>query len=305
MDASIPDDELQRPLEQFRELIEGSIPPIHKAVENGEFQKVVELVERDRSLLHQECDHDQPIHIAAWQNRFKILKFLIEHGADVNAVGDSGFTPLHYAAKHGNLNCAKLLVESGSRTDPTDNRGFTPLYYTAWNHEPEGIAIGKLLLEKGAQLDIHSAIGLGKWQDVAKMLQSNPNLIQNDPNRDDIIHEIVVTIQLACPEFDEKCAAALSKSAQESEWFLRLCREHGAPIDTTLNPLQTSVSYTFYGSGIAEVLVNLGADVNWQNQTGKTALDSAKSVNNQEAIDFLRRVGGKTGEELTESRRKQ
>ena len=76
---------------------------------------------------------------------------------------------------------------------------------------------------------------------------------------------------------------------------------NGAPIDTALNPLQSSVSSSIYGSGLAELLVALGANVNWQNSSGRTALDTALSVNNQEAVAFLRSVGGKTKQEIAES----
>ena len=62
------------------------------------------------------------------QPNLKLVKLLIDHGADVNRHdGLEKETPLHYAAKYGNVELAKLLLKA--KADPTakEFHGKTPL----------------------------------------------------------------------------------------------------------------------------------------------------------------------------------
>jgi len=54
-------------------------------------------------------------------------KFLIAHGADVNAVGQFGWTALHSASYQGLNDVIELLVSKGAKMDAKDELGQTPL----------------------------------------------------------------------------------------------------------------------------------------------------------------------------------
>jgi ankyrin repeat protein len=54
-------------------------------------------------------------------------RYLWEHGADVNAVGEFGWTPLHAAAYQGLTDVIELLVSKGAKTETKDKLGQTPL----------------------------------------------------------------------------------------------------------------------------------------------------------------------------------
>jgi ankyrin repeat protein len=54
-------------------------------------------------------------------------QFLLDHGADVNAVGEFGWTPLHAAAYQGLTDVIELLVSKGAKTETKDKLGQTPL----------------------------------------------------------------------------------------------------------------------------------------------------------------------------------
>jgi cytohesin len=54
-------------------------------------------------------------------------RYLLEHGADVNAVGEFGWTPLHAAAYQGLTDVIELLVSRGAKTEIKDKLGQTPL----------------------------------------------------------------------------------------------------------------------------------------------------------------------------------
>jgi ankyrin repeat protein len=54
-------------------------------------------------------------------------RYLVEHGADVNAVGEFGWTPLHAAAYQGLTDVIEFLVSKGAKLDVKDKLGQTPL----------------------------------------------------------------------------------------------------------------------------------------------------------------------------------
>jgi ankyrin repeat protein len=55
------------------------------------------------------------------------MKLLIQHGADVNAFNDLGETALHGAAQRGADRVVQFLAEQGARLDAKDRRGRTPM----------------------------------------------------------------------------------------------------------------------------------------------------------------------------------
>ncbi|OUM57241.1 hypothetical protein PIROE2DRAFT_33019, partial [Piromyces sp. E2] len=56
-----------------------------------------------------------------------IVKYIIDHGADINKENNDGETPLHFACTNGNENTVKYLVGHGANIDKEDEEGITPL----------------------------------------------------------------------------------------------------------------------------------------------------------------------------------
>lgn len=108
-------------------------PAIHFAVSRGDLEMV-------KKFLNAGCDLElrnhsknsghfagRMIHVAAFWHQPEVAKFLIEAGADVNAVAKLKTTPLHVAARTGNHDVAKLLLENGAVVDAEDINGRSPL----------------------------------------------------------------------------------------------------------------------------------------------------------------------------------
>ncbi|XP_052763894.1 ankyrin repeat and SAM domain-containing protein 3-like [Mya arenaria] len=55
-----------------------------------------------------------PLHIACWRGDSDITKFLLSHGADVDAVDGSGRTPVMYAVKRRHRHIVRLLEDKGA-----------------------------------------------------------------------------------------------------------------------------------------------------------------------------------------------
>jgi ankyrin repeat protein len=84
-------------------------------------------------------DHSHP------EENVKVGKYLLDHGADVEAVTKDGDTPLHYACDAPLPYAVKMLVEQGANVHAVNKSGYTPLFLGC--RDPE---IAKLLLEHGA-----------------------------------------------------------------------------------------------------------------------------------------------------------
>lgn len=87
---------------------------------------------------------------ADWQVWFlgnaelKVVKHLIDNGADVNAVDNEGWTALTYASGNGHTALVRMLLDSGA-VNAVDIDGWTALTYASlYGHT----AIVKLLKEK-------------------------------------------------------------------------------------------------------------------------------------------------------------
>lgn len=78
---------------------EGQVRFLYKAVSEGNYRQVIALIpEKVPGDIHAD-DGLTPLHIAAQEGHFDILKYLVEQGADVNKIHKAtGSTPLHYAA---------------------------------------------------------------------------------------------------------------------------------------------------------------------------------------------------------------
>jgi len=68
--------------------------------------------------------------------RDKIAQFLIQHGADVNRVGENGNTALHFAIGDRNPELVRILLAAGADKNAKDAQGYTPIFLAkSWGYE--------------------------------------------------------------------------------------------------------------------------------------------------------------------------
>ena len=67
-----------------------------------------------------------PWHYLGDRDRSQLVRFLVDRGADVNAVAEGGYSVLHVAAEIASSPTIRTLLELGARTDVRDNQGLTP-----------------------------------------------------------------------------------------------------------------------------------------------------------------------------------
>ena len=64
---------------------------------------------------------------AAINNRADAIRFLLAHGAPIEATNLTGYTALHHAAEYGSLDAARALLAAGADPKHTNLEGVTPL----------------------------------------------------------------------------------------------------------------------------------------------------------------------------------
>jgi ankyrin repeat protein len=64
---------------------------------------------------------------AAINNRVDAIRFLLAHGAAIEATNLTGFTALHHAAEYGSVDAARVLLAAGADPKHTNLEGVTPL----------------------------------------------------------------------------------------------------------------------------------------------------------------------------------
>jgi hypothetical protein len=74
------------------------------------------------------------LHGAANRGTIKAVKWLLQNGADPNALDEGGRTPLHVCAERNtSTSVLKLLIEAGSQLNARGSSGKTPLDYARDN----------------------------------------------------------------------------------------------------------------------------------------------------------------------------
>ena len=89
------------------------------------------------------------LYVAALYGHCDTMRFLLGHGASVDATNDYGETPLSAVAYDGKHDAAVLLLDRGAQIDLADNFGRTPLLRAAAKDRCDMI---RLLLSRGAAL---------------------------------------------------------------------------------------------------------------------------------------------------------
>lgn len=82
-----------------------------------------------KQLINQKNDRENRtlLFIACQNQRFDIMEFLIQLGADVNEPAFEGLTPLMIASKNKNQKIVELLLNAGARVNDLDAQGRTAL----------------------------------------------------------------------------------------------------------------------------------------------------------------------------------
>ena len=110
-----------------------------------------------------------PLHIH--QNNRDLMRAILAHNADVNALDDDGDTPLHYAGVHGRIGTADLLIEHGALPNVSFRGRPTSLDVMASSDNFDCFRhLLKLSLKRVTEKNIQQQIIEDKWKDAVSDL---------------------------------------------------------------------------------------------------------------------------------------
>lgn len=102
---------------------------LRKAIERGHYDAVKRMITWNRYLMHCPSGRtaDYPIHVAVQSGNQRIVKLLLNRGADPNARNAHRKTPMHQCVLHCRHHIIGQLVSHGADLNATDGSNNTPL----------------------------------------------------------------------------------------------------------------------------------------------------------------------------------
>lgn len=222
--------------------------PLYGSVE-GDLREIDESVLKKAKKLTY-YNGSAPLHKAAASGRFEVARYLIEKGADVNAIRGIRNTPLHEAVQNGDAKLVALLLDNGADIREIYCNGNT-LIHEASEHGKNDLV--KLLLSRGFDIEakdhiagtaLHLAAAYGHDDVVKTLLKAGCDPAERD-------------IKGRTPEDRAK--------KQGHEGIARLLDEAaknpGKPIEEINAGIPGTSShppYTLYGAALCGLIVILG-----------------------------------------------
>ncbi|KAJ7303833.1 ankyrin repeat-containing domain protein, partial [Mycena albidolilacea] len=203
----------------------------------------------------------------------KIVRLLLENGANVNATGEKHSSALHTAIVQGNTEIVCLLLEKGANVNVVGKNHSSGLHTAITKGKTE---IVHLLLEKGANVNaggkyespLQAAIIQGCTDIVFLLLKKGANVNAAGENHSSVLH------------------TAIGKGNTE---IVRLLLENGANVNAA-GENQSSALHTAVVKGKTEIvclLLENGANVNAVGENHSSALHTAVVKGKTEIVHLL------------------
>ena len=274
--------------------------PFYKACFSENPQIAQLLLENGADTVDVFKDGDHPIHHVSSEGYLESVRFLIEHGVDVDTIcREYGETAIGYAAERGHLACVRYLLDHGANLHHMDFAGHTALTWCVYYDHVEVI---QYLLNNGAKVNttlgaesttlLHIAADKSSINTMRILLE----WIEKDQNRDKLTEAVDVagdnvTLKRLIEQPDSDGRTPLHYAAEYGRLnIVNLLLTHGANLEARNNAGQSPL-YFASNSGhlaIVEALVAHGADPTIGNDSGATPLYSAARYGHLKTVEFLR-----------------
>jgi ankyrin repeat protein len=284
------------------------------AIKTGDLNKIKSYLKfNPKYAICKDWDDHTLLHRAAHFSRFEMVKLLLSHNAEVNALYKSQ-TPLHFAISTNDLwakankkdvpyethqkeqfETVNLLLQKGADVSLRDDKGETPLHLAV---RFEHLKLVELLLKNGSQIEELTEVEEtpdsphnGRTPLItAARCHKNPEIIacllkfKADPNfLDKTTGYTSLHYVAAAPRNDELLKEQALQQAAE------ILLEYGANPNLTIEQKNHQMAIHLAAAnnhvGVAEALLNKGADVNAKTEKGSTPMSIAAK---QGAVDMVK-----------------
>ena len=173
-------------------------PTEEKKIDTLLSSKHVDLEERDDK-------GNTPLYRATRFNNTRMIKKLIDAGANINSKNERKKTPLHLAAGFKKIETVRLLVTEGANLESRDKNGVTPLHEAVFMRKGDSV---EYLIENGADVNsvahngisvLHTSITHQIYIELVRFLiEAGAKVNYGTPN-----HE-VFPLHFAMDEYDDR-----------------------------------------------------------------------------------------------------
>ncbi|KAM4606154.1 ankyrin repeat and SAM domain-containing protein 6 isoform 2-T2 [Polymixia lowei] len=128
--------------------------------EAGSECTAVDVITRGLSLVPVDCTDEEgntALQFASASGHENLVRFLLRKGASVDSRNNYGWTPLMQASRFGHLNVAHILLENGAEINGRNRLGASVLTMAARGGH---VHVVKLLLEGGAYVDDYDHLAI-------------------------------------------------------------------------------------------------------------------------------------------------
>jgi ankyrin repeat protein len=257
--------------------------PLHKAIgwSNDSMATAVKfLLKHGADVNARQKDLSTPLHLATARGCFDVAQMLLKHGADVNTQQNNLSTPLHLAAARGDFDVAQMLLKHGADVNTQQNNLSTPLHLAAARGDFD---VAQMLLQCGADVNSENSSSNTPLQ----LVSFRPNLVR-------------LLLEHGAEVNSGQLTALHRASHSLDPETVRLLVKHGANVNVQDGDGYTPLYHVlqFHNKdedrfGIAQLLIERGADVNTTQGRwgGHTLLCSASRSLDLESVQFLLRHG--------------
>jgi ankyrin repeat protein len=225
------------------------------------------------------CTGDAPVTggvtalvLAARQGNLDAVRVLAESGADINKASGDGSTAMLVAIQNGHYDVARYLVEKGADINLANQKGWTPLYLAVKHRNLE---TGTIPVPNQNQATDFVKLLLDRDVDVNARVKANTEI--RNGQRATWFNEVGATAFMRaalCGDI-EMMRMLLAKGADP-----KIATEDGTTALMAASGVGYSEGFIHYRSKeesiqAVKLLLELGADVNAQNEGGLSALHGA------------------------------
>ncbi|KAL7954774.1 ankyrin repeat-containing domain protein [Trichoderma compactum] len=291
---------------QSQDLLSLALVLLHDEKKLGATVQILYLPRHRKNEWHDDYPHGfTALHVIAYWGLDKMMLLLAtcKSKIDVKAQDSRGETALHLAAQQGHLDVLRLLLQAAADVDTANGRGETPLIRAARNGHT---ALVECLLQSGADAlaednekwtAFHWAI-IGNSIDTAKLLlryQANSDGLQLNKALDvaaeagnETAVQMVLDLGANIDWKDDEGSTAITWAVPGGyENAVRTLLRNGADPNLADNygnvPLHWAIPY----SAITELLLEYGANINAQNDGGRSALHWSALEGQEDTVEIL------------------
>ncbi len=248
--------------------------PLHLAARHGHAEVVKVLLEEGAKLAALDESGRTPLHVASHYSHTTVLSLLLDAHADCNVLDDYKDTALDIACEYGNHEAVRMLLMNAECDTGCDRQGISSPLSIATNNG--FFSCARLLLDKNAKTEVQGDGGGTPLYDAA--LNGHSELCR------------LMLKHGAKPNVSTEEGPILFKVAIGGNLeIVKVLVENGAEIDATNSEDRTALqgaSNNGHKAVVAYLLEN-GADVHHGIEHGSTAIHLAASYGFSEIVQLL------------------